>query len=196
MFDRPLFLRWVRATWLGWLLGIPIIIMLALIGEAMGIGGSQALVGAGMGTGVGLMQWRVVRDVVHKSTPWFWSSVFGLALPFLLADISKMAAWGVEYSLPLCVTLGGVIAGGLQALILNARFRRTWLWVVGSALGWTCAALAALVADSPQRYFSLRGIWGALVFLAVVAGGGLCLGLVTGLCLAWIASGADNQLNP
>lgn len=187
MIDRSLFLLWVRATWVGWLLGVPLIIVLALVGEAIGIGGSQVLVGAGMGTGIGLMQGRVIRGIVHKSVPWLWSSVIGLALPFLMADISKAAGWGIVYSLPMFVALGGGIAGGWQALILHSRFRKTWwLWVATSALGWTLAAGAATVADYLSRSHSLRGIWGAVVYLGVVAGGGLILGLVTGICIAWM----------
>ena len=30
--ERKIFGQWVRATWAGWLLGVPIIIALALIG--------------------------------------------------------------------------------------------------------------------------------------------------------------------
>jgi hypothetical protein len=78
MKDRSLFVPWIFATWLGWLLGIPCIILLALLGEAVGIGGAQAIVGAGMGTGVGLMQRRIVRNLVGKSAHWIWSNVIGL----------------------------------------------------------------------------------------------------------------------
>jgi hypothetical protein len=184
MIDRKLFLLWIRATWAGWLLGVPLVIVLALVGEAVGIGGSQTLVGAGMGTGTGLMQGRVMRGVTHRSAPWFWSSVVGLASPFLVADISQAAGWGLAYSLPLCVALGGIIAGGWQALILRPRLRKTWSWVAASALGWTLAAGAASVADYLFRSRSLRGLWGAAAYLGVVAGGGLVLGLVTGICLA------------
>ena len=67
MIDRKLFVSWILATWVGWLLGIPIIIVLALIGEAVHIGGAQFLVGAGMGTGIGLMQALVIRRTLHKS---------------------------------------------------------------------------------------------------------------------------------
>ena len=35
---------WLRATWLGWILGVPLILVLALAGEAVGIGGAQVLV--------------------------------------------------------------------------------------------------------------------------------------------------------
>jgi NhaP-type Na+/H+ or K+/H+ antiporter len=44
--------------------------------------------------------------------------------------------------------------------------------------------MAALVDVSRAR--SLRGIWGALIYLGMVAGGGLVLGLVTGVALAWL----------
>ena len=64
MLDRSLFSDGF-ATWAGWLLGIPFIIILALMGEAVGIGGSQFLVGAGMGTGTGLLQSR--KDVTQSS---------------------------------------------------------------------------------------------------------------------------------
>lgn len=196
MAGRRFFLLWIRATWAGWLLGIPLIIVLALLAEAVGIGGSQTMVGAGMGTGTGLMQSRVIRGVVHKSAPWFWSSVVGLASPFLVADISKVAGWGLVYSLPVSVALGGIIAGGWQALILQPRLRQTWLWVVASALGWTLAAGAAGAADNLVRSHSVRGIWGAVLYLGIVVGGGLVLGLVTGICLAWMLRNEPATLQP
>src|SRR4030095_16229946 len=80
MIDRKLFVSWIRSTWFGWLLGIPIIIAFALIGEAVHIGGAQVLVGAGMGTGIGLMQ--VIRRILHKSAMWTCSCIVGLGAPF------------------------------------------------------------------------------------------------------------------
>lgn len=185
---RSLFLRWVRATWAGWLLGIPFIIILALIGEVVGIGGSQFLVGAGMGTGTGLLQSRVIRGLTNNALPWFWSSAVGLGIPFLVADISNVAGWGIEYSLSMFVAFGGVIAGAWQALILRSHFRKAWLWVVASVLGWTLAALGAHLSQHISRSNSLRGIMGALIYLSIVAAGGLILGSITGVCLVWMVS--------
>jgi hypothetical protein len=186
MIDRRLFVSWVRATSLGWLLGVPLIIALALVGEAVGIGGAQFIVGAGMGTGIGLMQGRVIRGILDRAAPWIWSCVVGLAVPFLVTDISKAAGWGLAYSLLGCVALGGLIAGGWQVLILRPRLRKTGAWVLASALGWTLAAGTGEVAHSLTRSHSFRGIWGALAYLGIVATGGLILGLVTGICLAWM----------
>src|ERR1041384_7231917 len=136
MIDRKLFVWWARNTWFGWLLGVPIIIVLALVGEAVGIGGAQALVGAGMGTGIGLMQGRIIRTKLHKSATWIWSCIVGLGLPFLVTDISKVAGWKLPYSLLVLIALGGIIVGGWQALILRSKIRNTGWWIVASAVGW------------------------------------------------------------
>lgn len=187
MIDRKLFLSWIRATWFGWLLGIPIIIVLALIGEAVHIGGAQVLVGAGMGTGIGLMQGRVIRRMLHKSALlWLCSCIVGLGAPFLVTDLSKLVGWNLPYSLPAAIALGGLIIGSWQALILRSRLRKTGWWLVASALGWTLAAGTSALADSLPRTHAIRGIWGAVAYLGIVAAGGLILGIVTGLCLAWL----------
>lgn len=185
MINRKLFVSWIRTTWFGWLLGIPIIIVFALIGEAVHIGGAQVLVGAGMGTGIGLMQGRVIRSIIHKSAMWICSCIVGLGAPFLLTDISKVVGWNLPYSLPVSIVLGGIIIGSWQALILRSRLRKSEWWIVASALGWTLAAGTSAIADSP-RARAIRGIWGAVAYLGIVAAGGLILGAVTGLCLAWL----------
>jgi len=155
--ERLGFGRWVHATWAGWALGIPIVVVLALITEAVGIGGVQVLVGAGMGAGIGLMQGRAIRGVLGRFAPWFWSCVVGLGLPFLAADVAKRARWDFPYSLYLSVALGGLIVGVWQALLLRPHFRNTGWWIVGSVVGWNLAAGMAAVADALQRSHSIRG---------------------------------------
>lgn len=39
------FAVWLRATWLGWILGNPLVVVMALLGEASGVAGVQVLVG-------------------------------------------------------------------------------------------------------------------------------------------------------
>lgn len=181
-----LLLRWVRATWLGWLLGIPLIVALALVGEAVGIGGAQGLVGAGMGAGIGLAQGRVVRDLLGRWAPWFWSCVLGLSAPFVLADLARIAGLGLGYSLPVCVMLGGLAVGVWQAVILAGRMRHTWRWFAANAVGWSLVAATSAVGDVVSRPGVLRGIAGALGYLGIMASGGLVLGLVTGAALVWM----------
>ena len=180
-FNSPkLWGQWVRLTWLGWALGVPCIVVFALAGEAVGIGGVQVLVGAGMGAGVGFMQGRALKNILHAFAPWFWSCVAGLGAPFLVLDIANAMGWKIPYALEAYVALGGLIVGVWQWLLLRVRFHNAGWWVLASALGWGLAAGAAALANAQP----LRGIWGALLFLAITAAGGLILGAVTGLALA------------
>lgn len=185
--DRRVFLRWVRATWIGWMVGVPCIVALALLGEAVGIGGSQVLVGAGMGAGIGIFQARVIRGWLPRAAPWFWSCVGGLALPFLATDIAKLAGYSSTRTVYVSVALGGLIVGAWQALILRERFRSAGWWLASSAVGWTLAGGTAMLADSLSHTRQLRGLGGALAYLGIVALGGLVLGLVTGMSLVRLA---------
>lgn len=176
--------RWIRATWGGWLLGIPCVVAFALAGEAVGIGGAQVLVGAGMGAGVGLMQGRVMREVIGKAAPWAWSCAVGLGLPFLVVDLARAAGRSLPYSLYLCVAAGGLVVGGWQALLLRPLVRNAGAWVPASATAWTLAAGSAALADNARISQSIRGIGGALAYLGMIGLGGLILGLITGIPLA------------
>ncbi len=187
---------WIRATWAGWALGVPLVIFLALAGESLRIGPLQFPVGLGMGLGVGFMQGRVVRNLLGAAAPWRWSCALGLALPFLAADLAQQAGRDVPYSLYLAVALGGLIVGIWQALLLRRRFSRVGWWVVASVVGWSLAAGLGAVADGLPRSHAVRGIWGALAYLGIVAGGGLVLGVVTGLVLPWMRSGAHETSAP
>ena len=183
MSDRSFLFTWVRATWVGWVLGVPLIIVMALIGEVMGIGGAQVLVGAGIGAGVGLLQGRAIRPILGRSGPWFWACVVGISAPFLGWDLASAARWPSPYSPYVALGLGGFLAGAWQAALLRERFGNPAWWVASSALGWTVAGGTAAIADWLTRSRSVRGIWGAVAYLAIVALGGLILGLITGVAL-------------
>jgi hypothetical protein len=178
------FAVWLRATWLGWVLGVPLIVLLALVAEAVGIGGAQVPVGLGMGAGVGVMQARAIRAVIGRAGPWIWSSSLGLAIPFASSDLSAATGLNAEYSLHWCVAIGGLIVGCWQALLLRPRLAGTQWWIAGSVIGWALAAATAALADMLRRARALRGIEGALVYLGLVGAGGLVLGIVTGVVMS------------
>lgn len=177
---------WLRATWYGWLLGVPLIIVLALAGEAVGIGGSQVLVGLGMGTGIGLMQGRAIRPLLPRPAAWCFSSVVGLSLPFLVTDLSPLVGRELPYSLPVAVATGGLLSGAWQAVLLRGHVRAPAWWVLANVGGWSLAAGMAFVADASLRSHSVRGVPGALLYLGAIAAGGLLLGTVTGAVLQWM----------
>jgi hypothetical protein len=170
---------WVRATALGWLLGIPCVCMLALLGENLGIGGSQALVGAGMGIGVGAIQSRALRAIVPRPSAWFWSCTVGLALPFLGSDVLRLAGRSSTHLLVPSVALGGALVGLWQAFLLRSVLRRVGLWIAVSTVGWSLAAAAAGAADTLYRAHTIVGLAGALSYLGLIAVGGLLLGVIT-----------------
>lgn len=174
---------WLRATWYGWLLGVPLIILLALAGEAVGIGGSQVLVGLGMGIGIGLMQGRAIRPLFPRPAAWSISTMAGLSLPFLVTDLSPLVGRELPYSLPVAVATGGLLIGVSQAVLLRGHVRAPAWWILASVAGWGLAAGMAGVADASLRAHSIRGVGGALLYLGAVAAGGLVLGLVTGAVL-------------
>lgn len=180
---RPRFPSWVRATSLGWLLGVPLVVVFALGGEVVGIGGVQVLVGLGMGAGVGLIQARVLKSSVERSWTWVLVTTGGLALPFLLTDLAAKFNWGLGYSLSGCVAMGGFLAGVGQARLLRTRLGESANWVLASVLGWSLGGAAAELGNTLVSAHALRGLQGAVVFLALSVLGGPVLGLVTGLAL-------------
>lgn len=64
------------------MLGIPFVAALALLGEAVGIGGIQVLVGLGMGAGIGWMQGRLMRGVLQHFGPGFGRALSAWESPF------------------------------------------------------------------------------------------------------------------
>jgi hypothetical protein len=174
---------WIRATGIGWILGIPLIVVFALLGEAIGIGGSQFLVGLGAGAGVGLLQSRALRDRTGSVWPWFWATTLGLSAPFAVVDGFRMAGSPLPYSLPACVVAGGLVAGLLQGWVLRRSGHASLPWALGSVVGWSLAAATTFGADVLRHARWLPGIGGALLYLGVIACGGLILGLVTGFVL-------------
>ena len=162
---------------------MPLIAAFALAGEALGIGGSQVFVGLGMGTGIGLLQGRAIRPVLSRAAPWCISCMVGLAIPFLVTDVGPTLGFRIPYSLPFAVAVGGLLIGAWQALLLRSRAKTPAWWILANVVGWSLAAGMAFLADAEGRGHKVPGIAGALLYLGTVAGGGLLLGLVTGLVL-------------
>lgn len=183
---------WVAACCLGWVLGVPAIALLALVGESIGVGGSQALVGLGMGSAVGWVQGGRLTGLGISRAAWFWSSALGIGAPFIAWDVAQHLALPLEYSLLRLLLVGGVVTGGVQGWLLAAsrldaripaaRASRgsilTW-WIAVCAVGWAAAGWCAGLADELIKTHAVRGLAGAGLYLASVAVGGPVLGLVT-----------------
>lgn len=179
--NRRLFTRWVRATFLGWLLGFVVVIVLALAWDMIG-GGAQFMVGVGMGAGVGYMQSRVVGEWADSPRRWLWASIIGMGAPFVLWDLSVLVGFEFVFSLPLSVLMGGLLVGILQWSLLRPHSDRAAWWVLASTAGWALPAGAIALGDLNL----IPAPWGELLSLGAMFFGGLILGAVTGRALLWV----------
>ena len=182
MIETVTFLPWLRANLVGWILGIVLVVLLALVGDVVGVSGVQFLVGLGMGLGVGAAQARVLKAVLGESSSWRRASTIGLALPFLIADAAN-AAGVFPYSPYATIAAAGLSVGLFQARLLSPRTHASLPWVVANLSGWAAAGFMAFVADTVVRSAGFRGISGALLYLTLVASGGIVLGLSTAAAL-------------
>lgn len=166
---RPLIIRWILASFLGWFLGFIIVVLLAVSLEAITGGGAQFMVGLGMGAGVGYMQARVLREKLTNMMAWFWTSTIGMGLPFILWDISTFTGSGLPFSMPLCVAVGSLIVGILQWRLLQPLSPKAWWWIPGCFAGWTLTA----------------GLTDLLVIIIIFFGGAV-MGAISGAVLVRI----------
>lgn len=171
-FGGPTAGSWIRASALGWWLGFVLLVPLLILPGAIGLGDLQSSLGLGMGAGVGFLQGRRLGE--HRRS-WTLRTAFGLALPFAVVDVAQRIDPTVPYSLAVCVLVGGIVVGLLQAPLVAPTRRARLLWVVTSTLAWGLAAATVPVADGLPR---IPGLVGAARYLAVVLSGGILLGLV------------------
>lgn len=150
----------------------------------LGVEGVQVMVGVGVGTGVGLLQGRVLRPWIERARRWVGATVLGLAAPFLVADVLRAVA-AVPYALPVCVVLGGLLVGWLQARVLEPHAPRPARWIAASVAGWSAAGAAVVLSDVLKDALP-TGVAGLACILALWLSGGVVLGLVGGSTLSWL----------
>jgi hypothetical protein len=164
--------RWVRACATGWIGGLALVLLLAVLWDLVG-GVAQFMVGVGMGAGVGWSQSRMLRHWLIKPGSWVLASTVGMGAPFVLSDIVALLG-GSIYALSWCAVVGGAVAGVWQARLLRDNVSHTGRWWLWSMLGWAVPVLIISVGD-----YSDSPVVGVLS-LACMFLGGIILGAVTG----------------
>lgn len=173
-------LSWILLSAIGWIIGLTIGVYLAALAE-INIGSSglgqllgYLILGAGLGSVVGLAQWLVLRGQVSRAGWWILASAAGIVVAYgpgiaIVADTLEMSrnflgllGW------VLVGILGGAITGIFQWFVLRGQVSRAGWWVLASALGW---GLSMLVGFS--SYWTWRS-------------GGVMLGVVTGGVMVWL----------
>jgi hypothetical protein len=178
---RPVpFGRWILATSLGWVLGIPVILLVSAGAEAVGLP-AQFAIGLGMGATVGFLQWRQARRSFGASSAWFWASAVGMTCPFALCDL---VGHGLEGSALIAPTaLGALLVGLWQHRLFGVRGVKTYCWAPTSMIAWALAAATTLALGIPGHPRS--GLQLLRQFLAL-GSGGIVVSLITGPVLVWL----------
>jgi hypothetical protein len=186
--DRRLFPRWLRATFLGWLLGFLLILAGSVIGDLVELGGGQFIVGIGMGAGVGYTQGRTLGQLGVAGKQWMWASAVGLGIPFIISDIIYAFWRAFSFSLAVLlanVVLAGLLVGLLQYRLLSSKSDKAIWWIPTCIAGWTLVAAGIGVVIGASA--AIPGRWlEALVNITIILSGGVVLGAVTGGSLVWI----------
>jgi len=151
--------------------------------------GGQAAIGIGMG--MGLMQWRLLRNYVASSSKFFWSTVINFSLAFILRDIvaslinstmvdSKIT---VEITIPFAVLFGAFLSGWLQyRFVFKGIMDKAGFWILYSVIGWLLATLITMSTTFINIKFGEHFPKVLVVFFALscLSLGGPILGLITG----------------
>jgi hypothetical protein len=175
--------RWTKATFWGWLIGVVFILMLSSFLGSIGIEDMQFYLGVGMGAGVGLAQWWMLRKYVPITQNWIWLSVIGMSAPFAIIDLIPSVETPLK--LALSVALGALTVGALQYLLLKKHLTKASLWFWACFIGWTLAVLATKIIDYTMliRVTGYMNLVLAFLNLFIILAGGVILGVISGIAL-------------
>jgi hypothetical protein len=185
-------LQWVLASTVDWFVGFYVGFVsgtMFLVSTAKSVPGDilvYFILGAALGSGVGLVQWLVLRRRISRAGWWVLASTAGFAVAVAGGSGAAVVAFGYDMGgvmsgfMPVLgwtvvAALGGAVTGTLQRLVLRGQVSRAGWWVLASTVGWGLSM--AVMA----RGFGVMGVGGLFWPLA-----GAGLGAVTGGALVWL----------
>ena len=175
------FKKWLTYNFFGWLLGTILVILLSSSIEAMGIEDVQFFIAIGIGLGIGVAQWLVLKKITNIKTAWIGVTIAGLTIPFLIADALRYFELLNLKSLliPVCVGAGSVLVGFFQSQLLKNYNIRLYNWILNSFLSWTL--IAAAVYSVAYTHLISKNVWfGFITNLILLLSGGIILGIMSG----------------
>lgn len=178
--------RWTLMTFLGWLLGVFLIVLFSGITDFFGLNEYQFVVGTGMATGVCLIQWLYLKRVFPISINWMFAGLCGMTIPFLVVDLILPHTF--RYALILSTASGSVLYSFLQYFQLRKHFSGALIWVPVTAVGWM-ASVGLLWLINSTMSWNKSGIlvfFVVIVNLILILGGGAIVGIIQGIAWKWI----------
>lgn len=172
--------RWVKYSFIGWLIGFIVVVVLAVLFDTIGLGGTNTFVGLGMGLSVGFFQWKALQKTATISKKWIGYSTIGMFASFVVFEIlhSLFSDLNLFDSLLLKVAVGGLLAGLLQQKLLKPIVISSKNWALVSVISWALASLCATSSDYNFIPDSIGGVLGAVITALIILFGGVVLGFV------------------
>jgi hypothetical protein len=158
--------------------------------EEIGTVISYCFIGAGIGGGIGLVQWKLFKRKLSVSMKWIFISAIAFALCELVAGLTL---WAIGSSRDLDLdsqglfiyfliyTVGGALAGLMQINLLKKKVLNPFVWFIASSTGWGIAFLFMLISNIVYLQFPGKEsltIGYVLIFLLIA---GMLFGVITGL---------------
>lgn len=165
--------RWILFTALGWIAGIPLLMMLSGILEPVGLG--KTAIALGMSFGISALQWLVLRKHFPGSVKWITLSPAAFIVPFVLVDVLG-SHWfsSTEAGIIFCTLAGSVLMALVQhRYLLKSKGVRLIPWVAANLLAYALALVPPFALTlSRINQLHLPGALSVLLsFLTVLAGG-------------------------
>ena len=177
---ESIFNRWLWVTFYGWMLGFVAIVILALLGEAIRLGGSQFFVGFGAGLGIGFNQALYLKKKFGTGWWWMWGSALGMGLSFTFFDFgSRVSDQLPQFNLYYSVIGGSLLSSLFQFRVLrNITDRYAW-WIPISLSGWMVVTAVIYLNDYVRNLGPLNPVTATIGMALVIFGPGLIYGLIT-----------------
>ncbi len=178
-------LQWVVASIVGMFVGFFLgFLVAASIPDVLGRWFGFSVFGIVLGIAVGILQWFILRRRVSVAGWWVLATAVGGLGIFQARLIFGFSTLFGSYESFVAflgwigiASLGGLVTGTLQWLVLREKVSRAGWWVLASTVGW---ALSATVKGAiPWGVDDKDALWGMVVAGAV-------WGMVTGVGLVWL----------
>lgn len=171
--------KWIIYTGIGWFLGVLLVLLLAGLLEFLHLD-FQFIVGFGMGLGVGLSHWLLLRKYFLISFNWVVIQSIVLTIPFLIFDIFSR-----YYNLPIEKLILFIIACGVTSssylqyyFLLKPNSPNTKEWILFSLIGWLSVSILCIYSYPVLMHYFTRNIV-VIVNLIIFTSAGPLLGFIT-----------------
>lgn len=178
--------RWTLMTFLGWLVGVVLILVFSAFLFVSEVRPIQFYIGTGMAIGIGFFQWIYLKKHLNMSVLWWIATIIGITLPFVAFDF--LLEPDSEYLLLLSTVCGSLLYSFLQFLLLRKHSTKAIWWIPITFVAWM-AALGLIWLIDLMMLIRGTGIMlavTAILNLVLILGGGVIVGLIQGKTLQWM----------